>query len=363
MQHLVSSTIDRRSRLAVSRVVEPAEDETVRLCVLKRYEVFDTLPEAAFDRVTALAADLYQAPISIIGFVGQKSVSFKSHHGLAEAQVDRGPGASACALDPWLRRKFKHGFYLGVPLSTHEGYELGRLSVVDRRPRRINQLQMRRLGSLAAIVMDQLEQRLSARKAAQRAEMRASEVDHRAMNSLQFIASLLRLQSSAVDSRATSLELMAASGRILAVARVHRAFSVDENLDRVPIVAYLQPLCGELSRSLATDIAFEGVEASVPNTQILAIGLIVNELVTNARKHGAGQITVGFRFGLNGCRELYVLDQGEGLPEDFVARRPSTEGLGMKVVNALVTQLDGRFFAGPNPAGRGSCFVVTFPDS
>jgi two-component sensor histidine kinase len=106
--------------------------------------------------------------------------------------------------------------------------------------------------------------------------------------------------------------------RVVAVARVHRAFSVDESVDHVPIVGYLRELCGDLSGVLAADIGVEGLEESVPKGQVLAIGLIVNELVTDARKHGAGRIKVAFAAGPNGQHELRVLDEGHG-PSDVLA--------------------------------------------
>jgi two-component sensor histidine kinase len=187
--------------------------------------------------------------------------------------------------------------------------------VIDRQPRQVDAQQLRYLAALATLVTDRLELRLTARRAAARAAILASEIDHRAMNSLQLIASLLSLQSRIVQAPETSQQLTIAANRVLAVARVHRNFADDETAERVPVLAYLGRLCGELSDSLAVDIHVEGVEASVPAKQMLAIGLIVNELTTNAKKHGAGPIEVTFRPGA-AVFELCVLDGGEGLPED-----------------------------------------------
>ena len=361
MLHLVTSNAGHRLPARASRVAPPAEDEPVRLAVLERYDILDTPPEPAFDRITALAADLFTAPIAIIGFVGLDRVSFKSHHGLPEGYIHRGPGVSARALDPWIRLRFKHGFHLGVPLRSQGGHELGILSVIDRRPRRIDQQQIRHLGSLRAIVMDQLQLRLSAREAAERAETKLSEIDDRAMNSLQFIASLLRLQSRGTNSARTSRALMAAARRVVAVARVHGAFSVDENVDHVPIVGYLRELCDDLSGVLAADIGVEGLEENVSKEQVLTIGLIVNQLVTDARTHGARRITVAFRAGPNGQHELQVLDEGHGPSDVLAADRRGADGVGLRVVNALVTQLDGRISV--HPSGQSSCVSVTFPAS
>ncbi|HTG23002.1 MAG TPA: ATP-binding protein, partial [Reyranella sp.] len=98
---------------------------------------------------------------------------------------------------------------------------------------------------------------------------------------------------------------------------------------------------------------------SIPTEQILALGLIANELVTNAKKHGAGNIKVTFRTAGRGEYELCVLDEGKGLPAGFAPNRHSAGGLGMKLVALLVSQLDGRLSAGGNPAGRGARFTVT----
>ena len=125
--------------------------------------------------------------------------------------------------------------------------------------------------------------------------------------------------------------------------------------------AAVRRLCGELADILETAVEIEGIEASIPTEQILALGLIANELVTNAKKHGAGTIRVTFRTSGRGEYELCVLDQGPGLPRGFALDRHAAGSLGMKLVALLVSQLDGRLLAGANPAGRGACFTVAFP--
>jgi len=120
-------------------------------------------------------------------------------------------------------------------------------------------------------------------------------------------------------------------------------------------------LCGELADILETAVEIDGLEASIPTEQILALGLIANELVTNAKKHGAGAIKVIFRTGGLGEYELCVLDEGPGLPKGFAPDRHAAGSLGMKLVALLVSQLDGRLSAGANPAARGACFTVAFP--
>ena len=393
MLHLVKPAGGDGLDILESATAVPVDDERLRLAAVMRYEILDTAPEAACDRITALAADLFNVPISIIGFVDHDRIWFKSHHGLDSTEIERGEAGSAAVLpsigftlpsgtktDIWstdnrrlrsteLRSiatphvvgEARRRFCIAVPLRTSDGFDLGTLCVMDSRPIPVDARRIRQLETLAAIVMDQLEVRLASRRAAAQAVIMAGENDHRTMNSLQFVASLLNLQSRAVRSTEAAGQLTAAANRVSAVARVHRTFAAEPNAERLPILSYLRRLCGELADILETTVSIDGIEASIPTEQILALGLIANELVTNAKKHGAGNIKVTFRTAGRGEYELCVLDEGKGLPAGFAPDRHSAGGLGMKLVALLVNQLDGQLSAGGNPAGRGACFTVTFP--
>lgn len=350
-------------------LVEPvASPTTVRedgeadcIALVKRYEILDTPPEAAFDRITTMAASLFNAPIALISFLDHDRHWFKSHHGLDATEVRSGPGTARTTLEKMVRGRFGLSFLASAPLITHDGHELGTLCVIDHDHRHVDPLLVRHLQTLAALVVDRLELRMTARRAAAQAKLLASEIDHRAMNSLQLVASLLHLQSRVVQAPEAARQLIVAANRVLAVARVHRNFSADEASDTVPVLDYLRRLCRELSDSLAAEIHVDGVEASVPTSQILAIGLIVNELATNAIKHGAGPIAITWLPGAPGYCELCVLDEGQGLPEEFEVNGQRGSGLGMTIVTALATQLEGRLAAGANPAGRGARFTISFP--
>ncbi|MDB5486372.1 MAG: sensor histidine kinase [Reyranella sp.] len=367
MLHLVEPASGSPTTDSETQPADRASVEAARLAATERYGILDTVPEAAFDRITALAADIFSAPIAILGFIGTNHVFFKSHHGLDATQAVRGADPAAPVMEPWLRAEFRNGFHAGVPLHSPDGHEIGTLCVIDRRSRRVDDQQMRRLRALGGVLTDMLAMRLAAHRALALAEMTSNEVDHRAMNSLQFVASLLQLQSRAAVLPETAHQLRAAANRVLAVARVHRTFTTTttsglDSADRVPILAHLRTLCEELSSSVGSEIRLESkAEIEVPKLQVLPIGLIVNELVTNAHKHAGDPITVVFDHGDAAQNQLCVLDEGPGLPAGFVASEPTGMGLGMKVVNALAAQLGGALSATPNPAGRGTCFTVTFP--
>jgi GAF domain-containing protein len=171
------------------------EDEPGRLAAVRRYDVLDTPPDGAFDRITALAARLFDVPISIISIVDHDRIWFKSHHGIDAEEVGRDAGLCAsavCQLDPWIVENAEVDvrtidnplvagelglrFYLGVPLTTGDGFNLGTLNVIDVRPRAVSAAEVETLRDLAAIVMDELELRLAARQQLAERRRRALEL-------------------------------------------------------------------------------------------------------------------------------------------------------------------------------------------
>jgi two-component sensor histidine kinase len=351
-------------------------DEVERMQAVTRYDILDTPPDGSFDRVTALAARRFNAPISIVSVVDHDRIWFKSHHGLSVNQIGRDPGLCASAIlktepyvlenasldprslsNPLVAGDFGLRFYAGVPLRTSDGYNLGTLCVIDKEPRPINQAQIDDLKDLASIVMDQLEVRLSARLAVAKAQMLAREIDHRV--SLQFISGMLAMQSRSVDPTEAATQLKIAADRVAAVARVHRHFYAEEATESVSCVTFIQRLCDDLSNILNSRINVEGDEGAIPTTLIQPIGLLINELVINAAKHGAGRIDVSYS-QRGGERVLIVCDHGNGLPENFDLENANT-GLGMKVIRLLTKQLQGTIAAEANPDGAGACFTIKFP--
>jgi sigma-B regulation protein RsbU (phosphoserine phosphatase) len=158
-------------------------DEAQRLAAVRRYQVLDTPPDGAFERITTLAARLFDVPIAIVSIVDADRIWFKSHHGLDVEQIDREPGLCASAVlqdGPWLVNDASTDprtlanplvagemglrFYAGVPLTTHDGFNLGTLCVIDQQPRELTDAEVASLSDLASVVMDELELRLAARR-------------------------------------------------------------------------------------------------------------------------------------------------------------------------------------------------------
>lgn len=351
-------------------------DEPRRLAAVRRYDILDTPPDGAFDRITALAARRFGVPISIISIVDQDRIWFKSHHGVDVEQIGRDPGLCASAIlsndphvltdasidprslaNPLVAGDFGLRFYAGVPLTTYDGHNLGTLCIIDKEPRPIDQAQIEDLQDLAAIVMDQIETQLAARRAVSQAQLMAKEIDHRVMNSLQFVSGLLAMQSRSLSDADAVDQLQIAANRVAAVAQVHRHFYA-EAADQASCITFLRRLCADLQSILGREIEVSGDEGNIPTTKIQPVGLLVNELVTNAAKHGQGVIDVQYEIGAD-RHTLIVSDDGQDLPDNFDPA-VAVSGLGMRVTLSLTNQLGGVLTSGHRPDG-GSCFKVSFP--
>lgn len=173
-------------------------DEHARMDAVRRYDVLDTPPDGAFDRIAAMAARLFGVPIAIISVVDTDRIWFKSHHGLdGVTEIGREPGLCASAIlsdEPWIvtdadqdprtlanplvAGEFGLRFYAGAPLTTSDGFNLGTLCVIDREPRAVSEEEAALLTDLAALVMDELELRLSARQALAETHERLRELEH-----------------------------------------------------------------------------------------------------------------------------------------------------------------------------------------
>lgn len=370
----VEIPIGPKASLMADASIIPA-DEPLRLAAIRRYDILDTPPDGAFDRITALAARRFGVPISIISIVDHDRIWFKSHHGVPVEQIGRDAGLCASAIlsndphvltdasidprslaNPLVAGDFGLRFYAGVPLTTDDGHNLGTLCIIDKEPRPIDQSQIEDLKDLAAIVMDQIEMQLAARRAVSQAELMAKEIDHRVMNSLQFVSGLLSMQSRALTDPDTVGHLQLAANRVAAVAQVHRHFYA-EAADQASCIAFLRRLCADLESILGREIEVSGDEGVIPTTSIQPIGLLANELVTNAAKHGQGLIQV--RYEIEGNQHaLIVSDDGRDFPKDFNPDAPS-QSLGMRVVASLARQLGGMLTSGHRPDG-GTCFKVSF---
>jgi PAS domain-containing protein len=156
--------------------------EEQRIAALKRYDILDTPPDGTFDDITHLVSTLLKVPIAIVSLVDTDRIWFKSHHGLEVTEIERGPGLCSSAImqdvahilpdatrdpvalvNPLVAGAFGLRYYVGEPLRTHDGYNLGTLCAIDFEPRTPSAQDLEVLKTLARVVMDQMELRRAAR--------------------------------------------------------------------------------------------------------------------------------------------------------------------------------------------------------
>jgi two-component sensor histidine kinase len=193
--------------------------------------------------------------------------------------------------------------------------------------------------------------------------MLAQEFEHRLINGLQLIVSLLSLQSRTATTPEAADQLTIAARRVASLGRVHRRLHLLDHQDHVEFKEYLQHLCEDLSGLLFLEgsgyaIVVEGAKAEIPTTMAIPLGFIVHELITNSAKYAAGHITVRIEATSPADRSLSVMDDGPGLPAGF--KPADSKGLGMKIVLSLVQQIGGELHVIPRVSGRGTRFMVKF---
>jgi two-component sensor histidine kinase/PAS domain-containing protein len=169
------------------------------------------------------------------------------------------------------------------------------------------------------------------------------EVHHRVKNNLQIVSGMLDMQAAQMPEGPAQRALLDSTHRVRSMALVHQQLYGGDTFSKIDLAAYTETLVSGLCRSLAPDaiVDFDLAPLHVSLESAMPCGLILNELVTNALKHGRDasgrcQITVSLR-SVDQRAELVVADRGPGLsaPWKELGRR----SLGGRVVAALVRQL------------------------
>ena len=193
-----------------------------------------------------------------------------------------------------------------------------------------------------------------------------TEVHHRVKNNLNVIVSLLKLQEDEVDSVEKAMEAFEASQRrIYSMALVHESLYKSDKLSEIELDHYIQTLAGQLQYSIegykSIEYQYDLDPVSVDIIQAVPCGIVVNELITNAQKHGfenmdSGKILITLKNKNDGIIALSVEDNGKGLPDDFSMENAGS--LGLNLVNILVRQIDGELIV---DSSGGASFTITFP--
>ena len=199
-----------------------------------------------------------------------------------------------------------------------------------------------------------------------------AEVHHRVKNNLQIISSLLMLQAEKLTNAADRAVFGECRDRVYSMARLHeQLYSNGEFADDLDFEAHLRGMAEMLVRShtpqgciLTLEVPADPVAVDLDTA--VTLGLIANELLLNALKHGfdgrsAGKLTVELHAG--NPNQMIVSDDGSGLPPGFDARK--NPGLGFELVLGMTRQVHGEAQIENDPAGgtRTTIFFPSLPPS
>jgi two-component sensor histidine kinase len=195
-------------------------------------------------------------------------------------------------------------------------------------------------------------------------ELLFKELNHRVKNNLQLISSLLNVQSRRITDPKAREEFKTAQQRVRTIASLHaRLYRDDNGIGSVNVQHYLRELSEQLKTLLLAErpnvvLAVKGDDFEIDIDRATSLGLIINELVSNAVKHAfvegrPGSIFVELTRRNSAC-ELCVADDGRGQTK----ANGEQSGLGRKLVELFAAQMDGSVSHESTPGLR---VTVMFP--
>ncbi len=257
---------------------------------------------------------------------------------------------------------------LNVPIAV-DGMLWGVLEADSETPRHFGLDDANFLQAMGNILGQALDSRLRLQRATQEAADASlayadqktlfNELQHRNKNDLQLILSLLMMQMRKQTDAQVRQDLRQVMDRVAAIGIAHDQLSADERTGRIDLADYLHALCGNLQqRKQGVQIETDLMHLEMPRERAVPLGLLVNELVTNALKHAfpidqPGTIRVTFSVTGGGEGALSVSDNGVGMGP------PRSGSAGTELLRLLVQQVGGHLKQEEQVQGTG--FSIRFP--
>ncbi len=384
--------------------------EAKRIESLKKYEILDTPPDVNFDNLTRMAAELLEMPISAITFVDKDRIWVKSRYGINIQEMHRSYGLCAEAImnseyylvenaeldertckNPLITGEFHLRFYYGIPLKSKEGYNLGTLCVIDKKPRTITGHQQDILRNLADLVISQMEAQLEVKTAVKHHHNILNITAHDLKNPLSImplLADMVLLNKDNPDAIDNIASQIKSAGKRMNKILDDLLDAARDDIGRIQlrlrkvnfsdlikgVVATNSSLARNKDQILKLSIT-EGCEVYGDHQRLSEI---VDNLINNAIKYSpyGKDIYISLNIACNKAI-LTVRDEGPGLTKDdlnhlfrkftSLSAEPtggeSSSGLGLSIVKHFVTAHRGEVYAISEGEGKGSSFIVELPIS
>lgn len=219
------------------------------------------------------------------------------------------------------------------------------------------------LTTLYRFYKDKNQQAVLLKHKNQQIETLIRELHHRVKNNLQVVSSLLSLQGNRLEDEKARMAMEEGKTRVDAMAMIHQKLYMDKELAAVDIEEYLKNLSNSLANSFGYGVENVNTRIHIPQRAMnidmaVPIGLIVNELVTNAFKHAFKNIstpliTVSLEQKEGKMVELKIADNGNGLQSSHELEKSGS--FGMKLVETLVRQLNAEMHINRD---KGTVFTI-----
>lgn len=177
-------------------------------------------------------------------------------------------------------------------------------------------------------------------------EVLLDEVHHRVKNNLQVVSSLLQFQSDKTDNQEFKELANEGLNRIQSIALVHEMLYEKNAVTQIDFNQYVNSLVKEIQASLKVDYTASTLisiqKIDLPIEKVISLGLILNELITNAYKHAFDNENATLKIYLTRNKKnlisLRVSDNGKGFPENFVPEE--SDSMGLQLIHLLSRQID-----------------------
>ncbi|HIG56155.1 MAG TPA: PAS domain S-box protein [Candidatus Latescibacteria bacterium] len=315
----------------------------------RRQEVWERVPDAAFEKATRDYGEAGYRPEVVIDAPFEQGTLALGLQGVLGDNDELIELLQACC--PLLSLGYSRSRDLGLRRRAEEELEE---RVVER------------TGALEREIAERLVAEEALKVSLREKELLLKEIHHRVKNNMQVVSSLLDLQASQLDDPVVLDMFRDAQNRVRTMVLVHEKLYQTDNLARIDMADYIAELVTDLMDSYereanSVDLTIDVEQVALDVDLAVPCGLILNELVSNAFKHGfpvgrKGEVRIVLKGDADGELVLKVADDGAGMSADLDLAK--TKSLGLKLVQVLVVQIRGRL----EVQREGGCaFVIHFP--